>query len=72
MGMSPLLLTIPLSILAVFALVFWALTQTGFMAFAGDLSATFVNLDIGSLASIGGYELVEAAGHEPLLVLWIL
>src|SRR5690606_35550113 len=69
---SPAIMTIPLSILAVFALVFGGLTQTGFMAFLEETFVnTFVNLDIGSLAGIGGYELVEAAGHEPLLVLWI-
>jgi len=32
---------------------------------------SFVNLDIENLAGIGGNELVEAAGHEPLMVLWL-
>jgi NADH-quinone oxidoreductase subunit L len=69
---SPAIMTIPLSILALFALVFGGLTQTGFMAFLEETFAnSFVNLDIGSLAGIGRNELVEATGHEPVLVLWL-
>jgi NADH-quinone oxidoreductase subunit L len=55
-----------------FALVFGGLTKIGLMAFLEKTFANhFVNLNIGSLASIGQYELVEAAGQEPLLVLWL-
>jgi NADH-quinone oxidoreductase subunit L len=69
---SPAIMTIPLSILALFALVFGGLTKTGFMAFLEETFANrFVNLDIGSLAVVGRNELVEAAGHEPLFVLWL-
>jgi len=32
---------------------------------------SFVNVDIGSLAGLGEYEIVHAAGHEPLLILWL-
>jgi NADH:ubiquinone oxidoreductase subunit 5 (subunit L)/multisubunit Na+/H+ antiporter MnhA subunit len=28
-------------------------------------------VDIGSLAELGGNEIVHAAGHEPLLILWL-
>jgi NADH-quinone oxidoreductase subunit L len=69
---SPAIMTVPLSILALFALLFGALTRTGFMNFREETFAnTFVNLDIGNLAGIGGNELVEAAGHEPVLILWL-
>ncbi|MGI5992260.1 MAG: F420H2 dehydrogenase subunit FpoL [Methanosarcina sp.] len=69
---SPAIMTIPLSILALFALVFGGLTKTGFMAFLEETFAnSFVNIDIGSLAVIGQNELVEAAGHEPVFVLWL-
>jgi NADH-quinone oxidoreductase subunit L len=65
-------MTIPLSILALFALFFGGLTQTGFMAFLEEtFTNSFVNLDMGSLAAIGSNDLVEAAGHEPTLVLWL-
>ncbi len=69
---SPAIMTIPLSILALFALVFGGLTKTGFMAFLEETFAnSFVNIDIGSLAVIGQNELAEAAGHEPVFVLWL-
>lgn len=69
---SPAIMTIPLSILALFALAFGALTRNGFMGFLEETFAnSFVNLNIGNLAGIGGNELVEAAGHEPLIVLWL-
>ncbi|AKB20019.1 F420H2 dehydrogenase subunit FpoL [Methanosarcina sp. WWM596] len=69
---SSAIMTIPLSILAFLALVFGALTQTGFMKFLEEtFTNSFVSLNIGSLASIGGNELVEAAGHEPLFILWL-
>lgn len=69
---SPAIMTIPLSILALFALFFGGLTQTGFMAFLEEtFTNSFVNLDMGSLAAIGSNDLVEAAGHEPTLVLWL-
>ncbi len=68
---SPAIMTIPLSILAIFALAFGALTRTGFMEFLEEtFTNSFVNLDIGALAGIGENELVAAAGHEPLAVLW--
>jgi NADH-quinone oxidoreductase subunit L len=69
---SPAIMTIPLSILALFALGFGSLTRTGFMNFLEETFAnSFVNLDIGNLAGIGGNEIAEAAGHEPLIVLWL-
>lgn len=69
---SPAIMTIPLSILALFALFFGSLTRTGFMEFLEETFAnSFVDLDMGSLAGIGGNEIVEAAGHEPLIVLWL-
>jgi NADH-quinone oxidoreductase subunit L len=69
---SPAIMTIPLSILAIFALAFGALTRTGFMEFLEEtFTNSFVNLDIGALAGIGENELVAAAGHEPLAVLWL-
>jgi NADH-quinone oxidoreductase subunit L len=65
-------MTVPLSILALFALFFGGLTRTGFMAFLEEtFSNSFVNLNIGNLAAIGGNELVEATGHEPTLILWL-
>jgi NADH-quinone oxidoreductase subunit L len=69
---SPAIMTIPLSILALFALFFGGLTQTRFMAFLEEtFTNSFVDLDIGYLAEIGRNELVEAAGHEPLFILWL-
>jgi NADH-quinone oxidoreductase subunit L len=69
---SPTIMTVPLSILALFALFFGGLTQTGFMAFLEEtFTNSFVNLNIGNLASIGGNDLVEAAGSEPTLILWL-
>jgi len=69
---SPAIMTVPLSILALFALFFGGLTRTGFMAFLEEtFSNSFVNLNIGNLAAIGGNELVEATGHEPTLILWL-
>lgn len=69
---SPAIMTIPLSILALFALVFGSLTRTDFMNFLEKTFAnSFVSLDIGDLAGIGGNKLAEAAGHEPLFVLWL-
>ncbi|MDD3245576.1 MAG: F420H2 dehydrogenase subunit FpoL [Methanosarcina sp.] len=69
---SSAIMTIPLSILAFLALVFGALTHTGFMKFLEEtFTNSFVSLDIGSLANIGGNELVEAAGPEPFFILWL-
>ena len=69
---SSAIMTIPLGILALLALVFGALTKTGFMKFLEEtFTNSFVSLDIGSLANIGGNELVETAGHEPLFILWL-
>lgn len=71
---SPAIMTIPLAILALFALGFGALTRTGFMAFLEETFAnSFVNLNIGNLASTGRNELIGpgTAGHEPLLLLWL-
>lgn len=69
---SPASMTIPLSILAIFALVFGGLTKTGFMDFLKETFAnSFVNLNIGSLAALGRNQIVEAAGHESLFVQWL-
>ncbi|AKB32202.1 NADH:ubiquinone oxidoreductase subunit L [Methanosarcina siciliae HI350] len=69
---SPAIMTVPLSILALFALVFGSLTRTGFMNFLEEtFTNSFVDLNIGNLAGIGGNELVEAVGHEPVLILWL-
>ncbi|MGB9930083.1 MAG: F420H2 dehydrogenase subunit FpoL [Methanosarcina sp.] len=69
---SPAIMTVPLSILALFALVFGAVTRTGFMSFLEEtFTNNFVNLNIPNLAGIGRNNLVESAGHEPLLVLWM-
>ena len=69
---SPAIMTIPLSILAIFSLVFGGLTKTGFMDFLEETFAnSFVNLDIGSLAVLGRNELVGAAGSESLFVQWL-
>jgi proton-translocating NADH-quinone oxidoreductase chain L len=62
---SPAIMTVPLSILALFALVFGSLTRTGFYEFLEEtFTNNFVNLDIGNLAVIGGKELVEVAKME--------
>ncbi|MDD2439723.1 MAG: F420H2 dehydrogenase subunit FpoL [Methanosarcinaceae archaeon] len=69
---SPASMTVPLAILAVFALVFGGLTQTGFMQFLEEtFSNNFVNLDLGRLAVLGGYELVQSASAEPTFILWL-
>lgn len=69
---SPAIMTVPLAILALFALVFGGLTRTGFMAFLEEtFTNSFVNLNIGNLAGIGRNELIGTAGNEPLLILWL-
>lgn len=69
---SPAIMTIPLSILAIFSLVFGGLTKTGFMDFLEETFAnSFVNLDIGSLAALGRNELVGASGTESLFIQWL-
>jgi len=69
---SPAIMTIPLSILALFALVFGGLTKTGFMDFLKETFAnSFVNLNIGNLAALGRNQIVGAAGHESLFVQWL-
>ncbi len=69
---SPASMTIPLSILALFALVFGALTRTSFYHFLEEtFTNNFVNMDIPALAEMGGYHLASHAGHEPLLILWM-
>jgi NADH-quinone oxidoreductase subunit L len=65
-------MTIPLSILALFALLFGVMIKTGFMAFLEEtFTNSFVNLNIGNLAGIGRNELIGASGNEPFLVLWL-
>jgi len=69
---SPAIMTVPLAILALFALVFGGLTRTGFMAFLEEtFTNSFVNLNIGNLAGIGRNELIGTTGNEPLLILWL-
>ena len=69
---SPAIMTIPLSILALFALGFGIFSRAGFYAFLEEtFTNSFVNLDIGNLAVIGQNELVGASGQEPFLVLWL-
>ena len=69
---SPAIMTVPLAILALFALVFGGLTRIGFMAFLEEtFTNSFVNLNIGNLAGIGRNELIGTAGNEPLLILWL-
>ncbi|WP_406659706.1 F420H2 dehydrogenase subunit FpoL [Methanolobus sp. ZRKC3] len=69
---SPASMTIPLSILALFALFFGGLTSKKFNTFVSDTFVNnFVNVDIHALADIGGYHLAEHAGHEPMIILWM-
>lgn len=69
---SPATMTIPLSILALFALFFGGLTAKKFTTFVSDTFMNdFVHVDIHALADIGGYHLAEHAGHEPLIILWL-
>ncbi|MBP1908901.1 F420H2 dehydrogenase subunit FpoL [Methanolobus bombayensis] len=70
---SPGSMTVPLSILAVFALFFGGLTSKTFNTFVSETFVNnFVNMDIHELASIGGYHLASHGGHhEPLIILWM-
>ncbi len=69
---SPASMTVPLSILAVFALFFGGLASKTFNTFVSDtFMNNFVHVDISELASLGGYHLAEHAGHEPMLILWM-
>lgn len=69
---SPASMTIPLSILALFALVFGGLTSKTFNTFVSETFVNnFVNMDIQALATFGGYHLAEHAGEEPVLVTWL-
>jgi F420H2 dehydrogenase subunit L len=64
---SPSYMTIPLAILAVFAVIFGALTRGTFMEF---IKSNFEHLDMNAFAELGGYHL-GPHGHEPLLILWM-
>ncbi len=69
---SPGTMTGPLSILAVFALVFGALTQTKFYHFLeGTFENNFVHVNIEHLAELGHYHLAHGHHGEPLLILWM-
>ncbi|MBN2111008.1 MAG: NADH-quinone oxidoreductase subunit L [Methanosarcinaceae archaeon] len=69
---SPASMTVPLSILALLALVAGALTRTTFYEFVSETFVNdFVQMDIPALADIGGYHLASHAGHEPMLILWM-
>lgn len=69
---SPSSMTVPLSILAVLALIFGALTQTKFYHFLeGTFTNNFVDVNIGDLAELGHYHLVHGHHGEPLLILWM-
>lgn len=70
---SPSVMTIPLMILGILALIFGAITKTGFGTFLEEtFSNSFVNLDIHALAEIGKYHLAAHGGEgEPLLILWM-
>jgi NADH-quinone oxidoreductase subunit L len=65
-------MTLPLSILAILALVFGALTMERFNNFVSETFVNnFVHMDIPGLAELGGYHLASHAGHEPLIILWL-
>ncbi|MCL7411244.1 MAG: F420H2 dehydrogenase subunit FpoL [Methanosarcinaceae archaeon] len=69
---SPSVMTVPLSILAVFALIFGVLTQTKFYHFLEvTFENSFVHVNIEHLAELGNYDLVHNPGHEPLFILWL-
>ncbi len=69
---SPSSMTVPLSILAVLALIFGALTQTKFYRFLDETFINnFVHVNIGDLAELGNYHLVHGHHGEPLLILWM-
>ncbi|MDG6244792.1 MAG: F420H2 dehydrogenase subunit FpoL [Methanolobus sp.] len=70
---SPASMTVPLTILAVFALFFGGLTSKVFNEFvSGTFVNNFVNMDINELATIGGYHLASHGHHhEPTLILWM-
>jgi NADH-quinone oxidoreductase subunit L len=70
---SPSVMTIPLMILGILALIFGAITKTSFGTFLEEtFSNSFVNLDIHALAEIGKYHLAAHGGEgEPLLILWM-
>jgi len=69
---SPGVMTVPLMILAVLALVFGSLTSKTFYHFLeGTFENDFVHVNIPHLAELGHYHLAEAGGHEPLLILWL-
>ena len=65
-------MTLPLSVLAVLALGFGALTVERFTTFVSETFVNnFVHMDIPALAELGGYHLLSHAGEEPLLILWM-
>ncbi len=69
---SPASMTVPLSILAVFALFFGAIASGTFKDFVSETFVNnFVHMDISALAELGNYELAAGHGHEPLLILWM-
>lgn len=70
---SPSVMTVPLMILGILALVFGVITRTSFGKFLEEtFSNNFVNVDIHALAEIGKYHLASHGGEgEPLLILWL-
>lgn len=70
---SPASMTIPLSILALFALVFGGIASKTFNTFVSETFVNnFVHMDIHELATLGGYHLASHGGHhEPMLILWM-
>jgi NADH-quinone oxidoreductase subunit L len=65
-------MTLPLSILAVLALGFGALTVERFNTFVSETFVNdFVHMDIPGLAALGGYHLASHAGEEPLIIFWM-
>ncbi|WP_292486089.1 F420H2 dehydrogenase subunit FpoL [Methanohalobium sp.] len=68
---SPSSMTVPMVILAAFSLFFGMFTTGMFSRFLGD-TFNFINMNLNELAtSLGNYELLHEAGHEPLIILWL-
>jgi NADH-quinone oxidoreductase subunit L len=70
---SPAVMTVPLIILGLLALVFGALTKTSFGNFLKEtFGNNFVSIDIHALAEMGEYHLAShGSGSEPLIILWM-
>ena len=69
---SPASMTVPLSILAILALVFGGLTKVNFGHFLEKtFENSYIHVDLAELAALGGHSLAEGATHPPAIIFYL-